>query len=300
MNGGWRLIAAKLVCCCPLFIAALPCKAQNLVPNHSFEEYDTCRVVNDVYYPDTGPLGWFSAAGTPDHFMSCLPNATFNSAPYNAFAFQYPQDGQCYAGVTTYRAIPPNIREYFMVQLVEPLVIGQQYYVSFYASVGWGGYPSNPLAWLYTSKMGMLFTMQPRQWVLNDPYPVPLNFAHVYTSELITDTVGWTLVSGSFVADSAYQYIMMGNHFDNADTDTMHIALQQFVALGYAVFDNVCVSVNPQGCPMAVGVHEHESIGVRLYPNPARDRISVQGFTSGARITIRDAVGRLQWQGVVV
>ena len=47
-------------------------------------------------------------------------------------------------------------------------------------------------------------------------------------------------------------------------------------------------------------MHENESRGVRLYPNPARDRISVQGFTSGTGITIRDAVGRIQWQGIAV
>ncbi|HRF82286.1 MAG TPA: T9SS type A sorting domain-containing protein [Flavobacteriales bacterium] len=268
------------------------------MPNHSFEEYDTCRVVNDVYYPDNGPLGWFSAAGTPDHFLNCLPYGTFNSAPHNFLAFQYPQDGECYAGVVTYRAIPPNIREYFMVQLVEPLVIGQQYYASFYAGVGWRGYPMNPPAWLYTNKMGMLFTMQSRQWVLNDPYPVPLNFAHVYSQATITDTVGWTLVSGSFVADSAYQYLMLGNHFDNTNTDTMHIEVQQFVAIGYMLFDNLCVSIAPNGCAMAAGTDGHTNDGPRLFPNPAHERVTVQGLIDGTGIIIHDAVGKLQWQGI--
>jgi hypothetical protein len=283
---------------CLLFVAPPCCEAQNLVPNHSFEEYDTCRVVNDVYFPDNGPLGWFSAAGTPDHFMSCLPYATFNSVPMNAIAFQYPQDGECYAGVVTYRAIPPNIREYFMVQLVEPLVIGQQYYASFYAGVGWGGYSMNPPAWLYTNAIGMLFTMQPRQWVLNDPYPMPLNVAHVFSQAMITDTVGWALVSGSFVADSAYQYLLMGNHFDNASTDTMQIVYHPTGAqIGYVLFDNVCVSVDPKGCPMAVGIEAHEADGPRLFPNPASDWIALQGIVSGTGITIHDAVGRVLWHG---
>lgn len=299
-NNRWLGLRSGMVLGCLLFVAFFRCEAQNLVPNHSFEEYDTCRVVNDVYYPDNGPLGWFSAAGTPDHFMSCLPNATFNSVPNNALAFQYPQEGECYAGVTTYRAIPPNIREYFMMQLLEPLVIGQQYYASFYVNVGWGGYPMNPPAWLYSNRMGILFTMQPRQWVLNDPYPVPLNFAHLYTSELITDTVGWTLVSGSFVADSAYQYIMMGNHFDNAHTDTVHIVTQNGPFIGYVLFDNVCVSSDPEGCPMALGMHDYDSSGSRLYPNPARDLIAVQGVVSGTGITVHDTVGKLQWQGIAV
>jgi hypothetical protein len=268
------------------------------VPNPSFEEYDTCRVVNDVYYPATGPLHWFSAAGTPDHFMSCLPYATFNSAPFNFVAFQFPQEGACYAGVATYRAVPPDIREYFMVELVEPLVVGQEYHASFYAGVGWGGYPVNPAAWIYTGGIGILFTMQPRQWVLNDPYPVPLNFAHVYSIAMITDTVGWTLVSGSFVADSAYQYLMMGNHFDNANTDTTSIAYDPIGAqIGYLLIDNVCVSVDPEGCPMVVGSEEHVSDVPRLYPNPAWDQVTLQGIDSGAMITMHDAMGRVLWYG---
>ena len=299
MNDRWSGAALILALGCLLFVAPSRCEAQfNLVPNHSFEEYDTCRVVNDVYYPNTGPLGWFSAAGTPDHFLSCLPYATFNSVPSNFLAFQYSQEGECYAGVITYRAIPPNIREYFMVQLVEPLVIGQQYYASLYAGVGWGGYPMNPPAWLYTNGIGMLFTMEPRQWELNDPYPELSNYAHVYSQAMITDTVGWTLVSGTFVADSAYQYLMLGNHFDNANTDTMHIATQQFVAIGYVLFDNVCVSADPKGCPMAVGMEEYESDGPRLFPNPAREHISLDGIAMGTTVTIHDAVGRSLWQGV--
>ena len=114
---------------------------------------------------------------------------------------------------------------------------------------------------------------------------------------MITDTVGWTLVSGSFVADSAYQYLMLGNHFDNANTDTLHIAVQPFVAIGYALIDNVCVSVYPDGCPMAVASEEHESEALSLYPNPARDQITLQGIDSGAVITIHDAMGRVLWRG---
>ncbi len=298
MNDRWPGRGASLLLGCLLFIAPPRCEAQNLVPNPSFEEYDTCRVVNDVYYPETGPLGWFSGAGTPDHFLGCLPYGTFNSSPFSFLAFQYPQEGECYAGVATYRAVPPNVREYFMVELLSPLVIGQQYFASFYAGVGWGGYPMNPPAWLYTNGIGMLFTTQPRQWELNDPYPAPGNDAHVFSSVMITDTVGWTLVSGSFVADSAYHYLMMGNHFDNVNTDTAQIVSDTTGAqIGYVLIDNVCVSTDPEGCPMAVGIDALQSEGLRLFPNPARDHIALQGIDRGSGVMIHDAAGRVLWQG---
>ncbi|MBK7100692.1 MAG: hypothetical protein IPH63_02655 [Flavobacteriales bacterium] len=43
-----------------------------------------------------------------------------------------------------------------------------------------------------------------------------MNYARVYFPQILADTVDWTLVSGSFVADSAYRYVMVGNHFSNA------------------------------------------------------------------------------------
>ena len=80
-------------------------------------------------------------------------------------------------------------------------------------------------------------------------------------------------------------------------TDTLHIVSQNGPQLGYVMIDHVCVSVDPDGCPMAVGSKEPESVGSALYPNPARDRITLQGFDSGAVITIHDTMGRMLWHG---
>ena len=290
-NGGLSLLLA-----CLLFVVALRCEAQNLVYNHSFELYDTCAVVNNVYYPETGPLGWFSAAGTPDHMISCLPYGSFNSVPLNAWSFQYPQDGECYAAVITYRGFP-EVREYLMVHLIEPLVVGQQYYASFYTSVAWGG--NVPQLWLYTNGIGITFATQSQQWQLNDPYPTPWNFAQVYSEELIIDTVGWTLVSGSFIADSAYQYVMLGNAFDNVNTDTLHIDLQQFVAIGGVLIDNVCVSAHPDECDMAVDIQQHRAGNWKVYPNPAQDWVLITGIKQGTVINAFDPRGSKVWNGEI-
>ena len=278
--------------------ASLVSFGQNLVPNHSFEEYDTCRVFNDVYYPDNGPIGWFSAGWTPDHFLSCLPYGSFNGVPLNAWSFQYPQDGECYAGVMTYREFPEG-REYFMTQLIEPLVVGEEYYASFYASPEWGSAAPSPGHYLATSGIGMIFTTQPHQWELNDPIPEPLNYAHVYSQAIITDTVGWTLVSGSFVADSAYQYVMLGNAFDNANTDTLHFADQQSVPVGGMLIDNICVSHTPGGCPLAQSVSDHWMGAVVISPNPVEGELVVRGLDQDTQATIYAATGHQIWNGIV-
>ena len=120
--------------------------------------------------------------------------------------------------------------------------------------------------------------------------------AHVFHPWLITDTVNWTLVSGSFVADSAYQYVMVGNHFDNANTDTMHFAALNWTAKAHTLIDNVCVSPNPKGCPQALGVSEPALEAVVLFPNPASTEISLSGVPQGSSLTMHDALGRLVWR----
>lgn len=296
MNNKWLGAVRMTALGCLLLIATLRCEAQNLVPNPSFEEYDTCRVFNDVYYPDNGPLGWFSAGWTPDHFMSCLPYGSFNGVPLSLGAFQYPQNGDCYAGVITYHQNVEG-REYFMAELMDPLIQGQTYYTSFYANAAWEGYETNPQIWVATSHIGMLFTMQPRQWENNDPVPTAGDFAHVFHPWIITDTLGWTLVSGSFVADSAYRYVMLGNHFGDAVTDTIHLGQSIQYAKAMTLIDNVCVSLSPGGCPLALGVAEPSLISVTITPNPATSELVVRGLPIGATAQICDPIGRMVWVG---
>ena len=288
----WRLRAARRMSCCLLLLALLRCEAQNLVPNHSFEERDSCLEVNMAYTLGTGPLGWFSAGGTGDYFMSCIPYGGFNGVPLSSAAFQDPQQGEAYVGLVTYQQ-SPDVREYFMIELTQTMMIGQTYYASFYANAAWNGNLPYPPLYLASSHIGMLFTTAPLVWSSNDPWPTGGNFAPVYHPWLITDTVGWTLVSGNFVADSAYQYLMIGNHFDNTMTDTLHFAEFPWNPRAYTLIDNVCVSTDPMGCPLALGVPDHMLDAVVQFPNPASGEVGLSGVPVGTRLTILDGVGRL-------
>ena len=85
-----------LVC----FFAVLRGAGQNLVPNPSFEEYNTCPNIN----PDIGSSNnWINPTGySPDYFNSCDPNANNYSIPENAYGFQFAKSGVAYAGMITY------------------------------------------------------------------------------------------------------------------------------------------------------------------------------------------------------
>ncbi|MBS1546722.1 MAG: hypothetical protein JST38_20060 [Bacteroidetes bacterium] len=191
-------------------------------------------------------------------------------------------------------------REWIMAPLLEPLVSGQTYYCSFRANAAFGGNAEYPQIWLANDKVGMLFTMQDRPWNWGDPYPPPPNHAHIAYPQILADTVGWTLVSGSFVADSAYQYVMLGQFFSNALTDTLHFADPNSVfpwyPCGYTLIDAVCVSPDPDGCERSQGIGSQSVKSPVLFPNPARDQLMVD-YRDGAEAQVLDGSGRLVWQG---
>jgi hypothetical protein len=112
----------------------------------------------------------------------------------------------------------------------------------------------------------------------------------------MSDTANWTLVSGSFVADSAYQYLVIGNFFSNALTDTMDLASDTYVPAYYFV-DGVCVRPSGQPCEFITGIPEPGEQGPFVWPNPAADLVKVRAG-AGTRWQAYDAVGRLMDAGV--
>lgn len=285
-----------------VLVAAVLCTpytthAQNLVPNPGFEETDSCTFglgLGELHH-------WYSANGTPDHLQSCQPYGTANGLPLNLFTFQQPFEGNSCVGIFTYHQNGlDEQREWIMTPLVEPLVPGQTYYCSFRANAGFGGNAQYPQIWLANDKVGMLFTMQDRPWLWGDPEPSRPNTAHLLHPTVLLDTVGWTLVSGSFVADSAYHYVMIGQFFSNALTDTVHFASPGSVfpwyPRAYTLIDALCVSSNPKGCELAQSVEVLQATLVMLYPNPASDELVIAG-AGGALGTVLDALGRVVWQG---
>lgn len=283
-----------------LGVAAFRCDAQgNLVPNPSFEQADTCWPFSGFYYPHEGPDHWFSGGHSPDYFQGpdCAAYGSDMSAPLNHLGFQYAQDGMCYVGVGTYNH-PVPWREYVVVELMEPLMVGETYYASFYANAAWGGTAIPPYASLASSSVGMRFTMEPHQWVWGDPVPTTVNYAQVYYPQILVDTVDWTLVSGSFVADSAYRYVMVGNHFSNVETDTLSLGSTINPPAAYTFIDNVCVTSDPDGCPLATGVSNAAMSRMMLFPNPASTMLSVSGVPVGTRAVVYDDTGRAIWAGM--
>ena len=303
LNLKWPDTGLGLLLGCLGFVAQLRCEAQNLVPNPGFEESDTCAFGLGF----TGDLhDWISANGTPDQLQGCQPYGALNGLPLNFLTFQQAFEGNACVGLITYHENGQfdQQREWIQAPLLEPMVVGQTYYCSFRANAGFGGNAQYPQIWLANNKVGMLFTMDSRPAPFGyDPVDYRPNFAHVLHSAILNDTVAWNLVSGSFVPDSAYRYVMMGQFFSNALTDTLHFASPEAVdpwyPRAYTLLDAVCVSPDPNGCELAQGVDEHQDTAVTLYPNPATDQLVVVG-ADGAWGVVTDALGRVVWHGRLI
>lgn len=225
-----RKITKILLFC---FLIKNAIKAQtNLVPNGSFENYSQCpNTVNQVTYS----VDWLTLSQTPDYFNACATNTDI-SIPINLFGQQYPASGNGYMGLFSYVASVPNAREIIGAQLTNSLSIGQKYYIKFKLNLTLD-YVSNTA----TDKVGIRFSTVQHNSVTASP-PIN-NFAHVYATAPITDSTNWTMIFKSFVADSNYKFIEVGNFFDDANTIKL-IQWPQTTNRSYYYFDELCVSTD--------------------------------------------------------
>jgi hypothetical protein len=286
------------------FVLSLATHAQetvNLVPNPSFEEFENgCPVnLNEM------PIGWTKWRSTPNSFSTCVqPQTLVDSlgwAPYNGFGYQWPATGNSYIGMWGMGQgpdKPAQFREYLGCSLIEPLQVGETYFVSFKTSLAIGGaFPDpgfyyNPV-WAI-SHMGLIFTTQAYQ-ANGNPMPIP-NFAHVYSETLITDTVNWVTIAGEVVADQAYTHMALGVFFETEYLDTLRLQfLPELPGSGaYFFADDVCVSKYPD-CLAPPGLNENKATDdfIRLYPNPSSGTVAVSSKGLISEVEVFDLNGKL-------
>ncbi|MFN7912160.1 MAG: gliding motility-associated C-terminal domain-containing protein [Bacteroidota bacterium] len=122
---------------------------QNLVPNGSFELYDTCpQYPNQLYRSKY----WFKPTlGSSDFFSSCS-NFNIVGMPINSFGFQMAQDGNSYAGAGFFSGFYSDYKEYLSVKLSYKLKFGSKYKFTCYLSLADSAYLcSNKLAILFSN-----------------------------------------------------------------------------------------------------------------------------------------------------
>jgi gliding motility-associated-like protein len=202
--------------------------AQNLVLNGGFEIVTDCTPTVDVL--NCPP--WFRpTTGTPDNFHQCF-QWNMGGVPSNGFGYQPAHSGMGYAGMIV--LAHSGGREYIEGKLSAPLLPGRIYCVEFYTSItelssygidAIGIHFSNDSITDYNGYFPQLFA-----YSAHAGNPV---------GNIITDTLGWTLVSDTFIAQGGEQFITIGNFCSNANTNTIEINYSN--GASYMYIDDVSV-----------------------------------------------------------
>lgn len=256
-----------------LLFSVVDGKAQNIVPNASFENYNSCP----EYYGELYKCAdWTTFGNSPDYFNACAPDASVN-VPKNDFGFQYAASGIAYCGFINASGGPAPPPEYLGAGLLQPLIAGQKYFASLKIS--------NAGLYCATNKMGICLSTVP----FDSLHPPSLNNnAVVYTDSIITDTTNWHQITGNFIADSNYTYIIIGNFFTNGNSCIAG------TYVSYYYVDDICLSTDSLACYTTVGIEEiknTETIG--LYPNPFVDKLNIEANNSEAlEIILYDITSR--------
>ncbi len=208
-------------------------KAQNLVPNPSFEEVDSlpCSFIQGDYGDpilDDYVKDWTVPTGaTSDISSILLPDTCFaNPQRLNIF----PRTGNNIAGMVT--GEPEDYREYLQVKLEEELLPGKSYYAEMYVMHN----PEFPFA---ANNLAMYFSENEIDEQIE--YRGVLEFTpQILESEIIVNKQKWHKISGCFVADNEFKYLLLGNFSSVSNTDVLFLNEQgQFTA--YYFIDDVYV-----------------------------------------------------------
>lgn len=262
--------------------------AQNLVPNFDFEDTIACpNGAGALFYASP----WVSFSETPDYLNSCAPSCLQPSIcygiPNNWFGSQLAYSGNGYAGIITYSFDFADAREIMGVPLISPLEIGKKYFLSWYVSRA-GGIQSRGA----TNNIGCRFSTVP----FDGSNPMLINnTSHYRDTLMILDTLGWTRISGRFTADSTYQYLAIGNFYDDSNTDTIDMdPMGQPWNYAYYFVDNVCVTPDSTNCnPINWVRSDFKNDIVVAFPNPFTENLQIKTNVLGeCKVIIYDTFKR--------
>lgn len=129
----------------------------------------------------------------------------------------------------------PHCREYVCVQLAEPLVPQQRYYVEFWVSL----LPRS----LRINRIGVFLTEERIRRQMDEL----LSFTPQFLAEDIVDIAEgkWQKLSGYFTAENEAEYLIIGNFFTDEQTQTRKVHPESFNYAYYYIDDVLLKKIPP-------------------------------------------------------
>lgn len=236
------------------FPAPLFSQSHNLVPNYSFEKYETCP---EDYTPQDMthklvPSWSYPTIATPDYFNRCSPRNV--SVPTNFAGESEPLTGDAYVGAIL-SGTEESYREYIQGMVLQPLVQGKKYCVRFsYKLASYSRFAVDRLS-LYFSDVEIRNTIN-----INLPYTPQINSKEGLFLDNIEE---WEELCNVYTASGNEKYFIIGNfrNYENTNyvvTDKNVVNLRN-KAYAYYYIDDVIITPldNCRDCPCVL--HDFES-----------------------------------------
>lgn len=187
------------------------------MPNGDFEDTISktfpCSWLVDEVGINEYVYNWFTPIGTTTDIMSTYAeDDCWANAPNTGEGKRAPHSGEVMIGFINYSpeggCQPNEWHEYFSIKLSEKLVPGNVYCLEFWVALGGNSkYATNNIGGLFTTKTPKRGSCEP---ILYKP--------QVNIDRVVNNTKDWLRIEASFLADSAYEYLTLGNFFTHDQT----------------------------------------------------------------------------------
>jgi hypothetical protein len=261
-----KLLVVLLLC-----FESMASAQKNYVLNGDFEQYSSCPLSNDdinvaKYWVGIDSQRVGIATCIPDYCNTCAdtPNRV-TTVPKSDAYYQWPHSGNGMAQIVMFVNYWPygRLRDYLQGRLVKRLTPGKSYCVTFYVCL------SESSRWA-VKEISAYFDNGSID-TASECWRPQTRYTPQITNQggIISDTMHWTKIEGSFVANGTEQFITIGNFKDNASTTKSSIPANPYsanyvldTASGYLTDD---VSVVETSTKADAGPDTHVGYGDSVY-----------------------------------
>ncbi|HRD38941.1 MAG TPA: hypothetical protein PLC65_09950, partial [Bacteroidia bacterium] len=220
-----------------VFFFFLHSRAQiaNYVNNGGFESCKGCE--SQTFYG----TAYFWGAIDTTKYVGLLLSTQQGFVPNSSYTYQWPKGGGNYfISLGLWKPSTPNTqRGYPRNKLKQTLQSGHTYCVKFYANL------SNQSSY-GCDGLGAYFGDTSLDTIKYCDTPLSYLTPQIQYPGILTDTLNWTLVTGTFVANGTEKYMMLGNFKNDVSTNTvMTNPTNTVVTFSDILYDNVsCIDIN--------------------------------------------------------
>jgi hypothetical protein len=233
---------------CLVLISVIGLKSQNIAPNPDLEFHTFClnTWAPEGQNPPLPCLPWDAATWGSTDYLNVCSNPSIMGVPLNINGWQYARSGEGYAGLILKATSVTDYREYLMGPLLEPMIGGKYYYISFYVSL------ANSRCGI--QQIGAYFSVMPPPYEWGVALPLSDLTPQIETNgAFLSDTAEWMLIEGCFRSEGGEAYVTIGNFHTNADTPLDPTCTSTFQGTYYYLDDIYISEVQPGGIDVDLG-----------------------------------------------